>query len=206
VPYEIGRYAKDNFRAVRDAWEDSEEFDDLASLMTDTPVANNSGRQASRRMPIVKDGYDGEIWPSAHKSLESSTLEARAGVQDGSLTPVTKVDLYYLGARSYDAGGSVLLDKEWESLDLDGLRSELLSALGFTREEYDLISRTGSPRPEHRALRERWDEALLTLYEEGGQMLPLARVMGWHIDASNHCLRIRRALKRARARRAAQHL
>jgi hypothetical protein len=99
-----------------------------------------------------------------------------------------------------------------EYLDADALRSAVEAELGFTYDEISTVYRQGRMTDAQIELRNRIDARLLAIAEAGGNMLALARCLGWKInhgwrgEGGASCRTMERALKRARARASAARL
>lgn len=86
-----------------------------------------------------------------------------------------------------------------QHIDAGRVRQLVTQALGFTAEQFATAYAPGRPTSERLALRERIDARLLDLQRKGGNMLALARVLGWPIrEDKGECRRMAAALARAR--------
>jgi hypothetical protein len=99
-----------------------------------------------------------------------------------------------------------------EYVDTEELRSAVEAELGFSYDEARAVYRQGRMTEAQLELRARIDARLLELAEAGGNMLALARCLGWRINGGRSgeggasCRTMERALKRARARASASRL
>jgi hypothetical protein len=88
-----------------------------------------------------------------------------------------------------------------EAVDLDVLRPMVEDALGFTYAEIAAAYREGRPSKDTLQLRARIDARLLELSRSGGNMIELAKALGWPIEVGargERSSKMARALARAR--------
>jgi hypothetical protein len=151
--------------------------DDYQALMEEPPGGYNYGR---------KDGEDLSVEAAQYTEL------AQAGGYG-----VVHADK----GKDFNAGmvahrGDVA---KTDYLDPAKLKVLVEEGMGFTLDEIQLAySGRGRPTPERLELRARIDARLLNLQRKGGNMLALARVLGWPVNGRN-CRAMEAALNRARA-------
>lgn len=207
------RHASANALVVAevDAQEEEEEVlvgEDVEAIMSDTPSSGNHGRQSTQRLPKTDDAHDGEIWGAARRGLSTQDHAAVAHVMGGNGTFVSVDWGHFHGLVTDQRPGrpNTLTADELESLDRAAVRTEALAFLGLTSEEMDWLDRPGINNPEKRALLDRLDARCLEVKESTGRTHDLARALGWHIryhDGKPQCDRMKKALARARKKRAA---
>ena len=203
-------------------WHSAEDFtdemDDLSELMSESPAGDNHGRKASGRMPRTYNDRDGQAWPYAYRSLDSSKYANFQYAASEGATTVHRTDLNWHGARGYEPGERqrLLSPAERAGLDLTVVRAAVLEELGFTEADLARLDKPGRPGPETRALRARFDGRLLEVVEaNGGTGRPgksgsgtthLARSLGWdQNESTGHSPRLNKSLRRARKARAGDH-
>lgn len=88
-------------------------------------------------------------------------------------------------------------------VDRDLLAALVFDRLGFTPDEVESVYRVGGMTGDQKALRSRIDARLLEVSEAGGNMLELAKALGWTISPpppsgkGETCRKMERALARA---------
>lgn len=188
-----------------EAYEDSDAFLSLESLMSESPAGENHGRQATDRMPTTSDSHDGEKWGASHNSLDTTRRAATQWAQAEGATVWNRDELYWTGGKGFLPGERdwIIRPEEWAGLDTESLRAEALELLGVTPEEYALLDRPGRNSPAASEIQARLDERILQVKESGGRMIALARVLGWAVRGDD-CKRMRKVIKRARKARQRQ--
>jgi hypothetical protein len=91
-----------------------------------------------------------------------------------------------------------------EYVDRDALLGLVESELGFSLDDVRAVYRQGRLSDDQRELRGRIDARLLALSRSGANMLELARIFGFSVNAGNgaggdSCRTLERAIARARA-------
>lgn len=154
--------------------------DDLAGLMQEPPGGQNHGRKATA------DGYadfDGE----AHDFL----------IDEGW----SVVDIHERKERAGGLTGHRGVLAPDDEVDRDVLQALVERELGFTYEEIASVYREGRPSTTTLQLRDEIDARLLELSRSGGNMIELAKALGWSIENGHRGERskqMERALARAR--------
>lgn len=163
------------------------EQEDLASIMEEPPGGENHGTVTSSYVD-----EDGGV-----RVTKTPLGPSLARLERGGYGVVTE--------KSHDGGlvahRSVLHPDE--HVDTEALQGLVERALGFTYEDISSVYRQGPLSPDQRQLRESIDARLLALSRSGGNMLALAKVLGWGVEASDDgggpsSRTMERALARAR--------
>ncbi len=185
--------------------DEPDEFEEIAELMEGNGGAN-FGTAAGHGTYRDRNGYDGQVAPTARRSLNTETRAARDFAGGDSATFVHPSALTRHGAVNDHArgdGNRTLMSAELSELDREQVRADALKRLGFSEAELTRLDRPGGFSPERRALQVRFDARLLEVQEAGGRPIDLALALGWRINIRTSP-RMAMALRRARARRDAR--
>lgn len=160
-------------------------LEDLEEIMQEPPGGVNHGRMAGD-----------DHW--APLSVEDAQAEEFLQQRGWSLVEAS--------TRGRDAGMSAhrSVTHPQEHIDQELLRVLVEDGLGFSFEEIQASYGNGRPSATRARTRADIDARLLALSRAGGNMLALARVLGWEIEEGNGrtgpgCRKLKRALQRARA-------
>lgn len=170
---------------------------ELEALMAEPPGGHNHGRKAtaatSSDIPV---GRKVELGQDARRSF----LREGGWVRDDTLRPLDG-ESRWTGGRTHRG----VLD-EVEYVDEEKLAGLVRDNLGVSPNIVNLLYRPGYLAPHEKAVRDAIDKKFLALADAGGNMLALARVLGWPIEGPNaqgkyRSKKMERALARAREAR-----
>lgn len=156
-----------------------------------------AGLSASAHWPeldLVEQGY------SFEDAFEESNTEERGFLAGGGWTPVSKKNNKRADG-GLTAHRGVLMGDEY--IDYEQVLRLVEQELGFTIEQIHSVYRQGPLSAEQRELRGQIDARLLALSRADGNLLALARLIGWTIKEASaeggaSCDTMERAIARAR--------
>lgn len=182
----------------------TEGMEGLATLMEESPVGENHGTSA---IPL-QYGHDTspghlsggsvevEVTPSPfkpRKALNSKDHEALSATQGIVSDPR---EFYYLGMTAHRG---VLHPDEYA--DYEALIFAIEMRLGFTVERIQFLYSKPNPSKADIPDKEKLEDIFLELSESGGNVVMLARILGFYVREDGYCKVMHRAIERARSRR-----
>lgn len=161
--------------------------------MRQDPVGANHGW----RTPDLDD----PDWEGAQVDLRAAKRPRKSLSRDdheleGEVHDIHPDDLYYFGMVAHRG----ILHPD-EFVDLAALQSGMEQILGKSLSEIEAAYAPGRPDPGRSASMHFWDEEFLRIQDAGGNMLLLAKVLGWKVQPHGECRKMSKALRRARQRR-----
>lgn len=165
-------------------------MEDLEAIMQEPPGGPNFGRTRLSGWLSPAEGGDVPV-------AQLSTQEAQSAefMREGGWTVVhTAQSTEETGMTAHR--GAVHPD---EHIDLERVRDLVEINLGCPLAEIEEVYRAGRPTTHRARTRAVIDARLLALSRAGGNMTALSRVLGWPVDETGSCWRMKQALARARA-------
>lgn len=163
-----------------------DEYDEYAALMQEPPGGENHG---SVNLPI-STAADGVGASERRRSLNAGEAQREEFLVAGGWGVVR-------------AGTHRGVLHRTEHIDLDEVRAAVEKHLGISIAEIEEAYKNGRPTVDRVRSRALIDAQLLALSRSGGNMLALARVLGWEVEGERSggpsCRKMERALERARA-------
>lgn len=179
--------------------------EDLAELMSESPVADNHGTSAvaiatshgvtnAQPNDSVAIAYPILSPKAPRKNLNSRDQEAMSATQAVVADPK---EFYYLGMTAHRG-----ILQPGEFVDHEALIFTVERLLGASMEDIGVLFGPGNPDAERLRAKSAIEDKFLELEEDGGNMSLLGSILGFHVRPDDgYCKKMHRALKRARERR-----
>ena len=164
-------------------------MEDLETLMQEPPGGLSYGRTRLSGWLSPAEGGDAPVAPLSAQEAQSAEFMREGGWTVAHTAQSTEET----GMTAHR--GVVHPD---EHIDLERVRTLVEHNLGCPLAEIEEVYRAGRPTTHRARTRAAIDARFLALSRAGGNMTALARVLGWPVDETGSCWRMKQALARAR--------